>query len=550
MNRLFKQLVEKYNPRVNATIMEGLACEHMKLVEAYIHNVFKSAAKSFPAGFEYCDFERCTPEMEYYEVSKPRNNKRTFDIAQSDIYLLRYQFKFQGIELPKMHIYLPFVRDAGIMYLNGTMYHVTPVLSDKVISPGFDSVFVRLLRDKIIFRRLYHSLVINDVREMNYVIWSQIHRKPHDKKVEKTTKAETCVAHYLFAKYGFTETFKRYAGFVPIIGLDEINEERYPREAYVIVQSSQVKPRSHIGMFYEPCEIRMAIPAEHWTPLMKSLIIGFYYVVDHFPSRFKPEYVDNIDLWRILLGHVIFSGAYGENKLFTEMNEHFDSLDDYVDTIIIQKLKESHYHVNNFYDLLAVISQQFNSLVLDDSATLSMYDKSLEVLYYVLYDITAGIFRVNFGLGKLARNKQLNGKQITIDDVKKTLTNFIKPKAICNLASGKIVIEAVSYSGDHKYFKLTSKITEQESLPGAMRGKSKRFVLDQGKHLDPSMLEAGSILFLPKSNPTPANKINPYVMIDEATGTILRNPEFIEAIGELNRLYKGIYHDNTTARTD
>ncbi len=545
-NRLFKELVELHNPRVNTTIMEGLACKHLKYVEQYIDTVFKSAARSFPEGFEYIGYECCTPEMEYYEASKPRNNKRTFDIAQSDIYLARYQFRFQGVDLPKMHIYLPFVRDAGIMYLNGTMYHVTPVLSDKVISPGFDSMFVRLLRDKIIFRRLYHSIVVNDTREMAYVIWSQIHRKTPDKKVEKTTKAETCLAHYLFAKYGFKETFSKYVGMVPIIGGDEITEERYPREQYVIVQSSQVKPRTFMGLFYEPTDIRLAIPIDDWTPLVKSFVTGFFYVVDHFPSRLKAEYIENINLWRILLGHVIYSGSYGENKLFTNVNEHFVSLDDYVDTIVIEKLRESGYHIKDFYDLLALISQQFNDLVLDNTNALSMYDKSLEVLYYVLYDITAGIFRVNFELGKLAGKKQ-----ITFDDVKGTLSNFIKPKAICNLASGKIVIEAVSYSGDHKYFKLTSKITEQESLPGAMRGKSKRFVLDQSKHFHISMLTCGSILFLPKSNPTPANKINPYVLIDEATGTLLRNPKFTEQLEKLDLLYKGLIHDiHSTPSTD
>lgn len=541
MSRLFQEMIEQHSPKMNTSIMQGLACKHMANVESYIDTVFRSAARSFPEGFEYTPLERCTPDMEYYEVSKARNNKRTFDIAQSDIYLLRYQFKYEGRELPKTHIYLPFVRDAGIMYLNGTMYHITPVLSDKVISPGFDSIFVRLMRDKIIFRRLYHSVVINDVREMNYVIWSQIHRKTPDKKVDKTTKAETCVAHYLFARFGFTETFKQYTGYVPIVGLDEITEDLYPRDKFVIMQSAQVKPKSHMGMFYEPSEVRVAIAIEHYTPLMKSLLIGFFYIVDHFPARVQPDHLDNITVWRILLGHVIFSGAYGENKLFTNVNEHFGSLDDYVDTIVIDKLQESGYKIKNFYDLLALISEQFNDLVLDDSSALSMYGKSLEVLYYVLYDITASIFRVNFALGKLA-----NEKKVTFDDVKETINNFIKPKAICNLTSGKIVTEAVSYSGDHKYFKLTSKITEQESLPGAMRGRSKRFVLDQGKHLDPSMLEAGSILFLPKSNPTPANKINPYIHLDEATGTVLQNPEFVTLLEELNKLYKGMIYDANT----
>lgn len=548
-NRLFEQMIAQNIPKVNTAVMEGLAVEYMKQAEQYIDAVFKSASQSFPEGLKYIGYRRCTPQEEYWEISRARNNKRTFDIARSDIYLIKYYFTYFDEPVPKndkgentgIHIYLPFVRDAGIMFLNGAMYHVTPVLSDKVISPGFDTVFVRLLRDKIIFKRLYHSLVVNDIRETTYVVWSQIHRKTGDKKVESTTKAETCLAHYLFGQYGFSETFQQYTGFVPKVGLQEITEELYPRDRYVIVSSSQVKPKTHIGGFYEPTEIRMAIPVEHWNQATKSLVVGFYYIVDHFPERLKHTYLDNINLWRILLGHIIFSGAYGENKLYTNVSEHFNSLDDYVDTIVIEKLRESGYHVKHFYDLLALISDQFNNLVLDnDNAALSMYGKSLEVLYYVLYDITSGIFKVNFGLGKLASKKSASfDKMLSVDDVRETLLKFLKPRSVLNLASGKIITEAVSYSGDHKYPKLTSKITEQESLPGATRGKSRRHVLGVDKHVDVSMTECGSILFLPKSNPTPANKINPFIVIDIATGTVLPNPKFKETREKVVNQIKG-----------
>jgi hypothetical protein len=232
---------------------------------------------------------------------------------------------------------------------------------------------------------------------------------------------------------------------------------------------------------------------------------------------------------------VIFSGAYGENKLYTQITEHFNSLDDYVDTIVVEKLRECGHDIHDFYDLVALISKDFNTLVLDqNNMAMSMYGKSLEVLYYMLYDVTSGVFKVNFGLGKIA-----NKRPLTFNDVRETLNKFLKPRSVLNLASGKIVTEAVSYSGDHKYFKLTSKITEQESLPGATRGKSKRHVLGVEKRIDISMVEAGSVLFLPKSNPTPANKLNPYVHVDLSTGTIIRNPKFREVLDGVAGKLKG-----------
>lgn len=535
MEPLFARLVEAHTPKVNDHVMRGLATTYMSKAEEYIHKVFTSASKSFPQGLTYVGYERCTPEEEYNEITKVKNNKRIYDLAKSDIYLMKYKFAFQDQLLPDRHVYLPFVGDAGIFSLGGALFHITPVLSDKVISPGFDSIFVRLLRDKIIFKRCYHSLIIDGVRETTHVIWSQIYRKPRDnKKVPITTKALTTVPHYLFAKLGFTETFRRFTGSVPIVGEDEINENTYPKESWVICESSQVKPKTYMGDFYEPTRIRLAIKKDAWNTTTKALVVGLFYVIDHFPARFKPNYLDSQSLWMILLGHIVFSGLYGENKLFTNIQEHFMSLDDYVDTIVIEKLKENDYHVNDFYDLLALILGIFNNLVLDsEHSALSMYGKSLEVLYYVLYDITAGIFKVNFRLSKLASKKKL-----ILKDVVETFNKNMKMGAIFGLSSGKIIAEGVSYSGDHMYPKITSKLTEQESLPGAARGKSKRLVVGEDKHIDVSMVFAGSALFLSKSNPTPTNRVNPYINIDLATGTILPNPKFQEISARTEALLK------------
>lgn len=535
MHHLFARLLEATTPKVNDAVMKGLATLYMQNAEQYIDNVFRSAARSFPKGLVYSGYERCTPEEEFAEVTKVKNNKRIYDLAKSDLYLVKYKFTFNDVPLPDRYVYLPFVGEAGIFSLGGSLFHITPVLSDKVISPGFDSIFVRLLRDKIIFKRCYHSLIIDGVRETTHVIWSQIYRKPRDnKKVPVTTKAMTTIPHYLFAKFGFTETFRRFAGSVPVVGGAEINETNYPRDNWVICESSQVKPKTYIESFYDPTTIRLAVRSDMWTPTMKALVVGFFYVVDHFPSRFKPEYLDSQSNWMILLGHIVFSGLYGENKLFTSIQEHFLSLDDYVDTIVVEKLKENKYEVDDFYDLLALILGIFNNLVLDsEHSSLSMYGKSLEVLYYALYDITAGIFKVNFRLSKLASKKPLIEK-----DVIETFNKNMKPGAVFGLSSGKIISESVSCSGDHMYPKITSRITEQEGLPGAARGKSKRLVVGEDKHIDVSMVEAGSALFLSKSNPTPTNRVNPYVIIDQATGTILPNPKFKEVRDRTEALLK------------
>ena len=47
-------------------------------------------------------------------------------MARSDVYLMKFLFSFNGVELPPRYIYLPFVGEAGTMFLGGSRYLVTP----------------------------------------------------------------------------------------------------------------------------------------------------------------------------------------------------------------------------------------------------------------------------------------------------------------------------------------------------------------------------------------------------------------------------------------
>lgn len=539
MQPLFKRMLDKWTPKANPAVMNGLACIYVSKAEQYIDAVFKSVNRSFPEGLEYVGFERCTPQEEYLETTRPKNNKRTFNLARSDLFLVKYFFKFHGEPLPPRYIFLPYVTDGGIIHLGGALFHITPVLSDKVISPGLDNVFVRLLRDKVIFRRCQHSYVISGIRETIQVVWSAIYRKSKDgKKVPLTTKANTCMVHYLMAKYGFSATFKQYCGFVPVVGEEDINPDSYPPEYWVICESDKNKPKTFVGAFYEPTKIRLAIPVDKWNTFVKSMVGGFFYTVDHFPAHVPAKEVDNIPTWMILLGHITFSGLYGYNTLYSKIEEHFTSLDEYVDTIKIEELAEAGYKVENFYDLLALVVRNFDEWVVHSGQhSIPVYGKTLEVLYYVLFDVTAGIFRANFMLNKLATKKTL-----TMKDVVETFNKRLKTGAIHGLRGGKIVASNVSYSGDHKYPKITSVLSEQETLPGGSRGRKKRKVVTERDRIHVSMLEAGSLLFLPKSNPSPMSRCNPFIKVNLANGVIESTPEFQEVLEKTDKLLKGHAH--------
>lgn len=533
MDPLLHQLMQREIPHVNPDIGNGLAVKHIPMVEKYIDSVMHSAAKGFPEGLEYLGCERCTPLEEFNYVSKKKNGRRSVDVARSDIYLMKYHFKFKGVDLPPRYLYLPYVSDGGTMTISGSRYAVSPVLSDKIISPGLSNIFVRLLRDKLTFERQPYAIIIDNINETSQVIWSMIYHKPQSLKTLKATVKMNCaLMHYLLCKYGFTETFKRYGGATPVIGEREINDTNYPNTDWVICRSTQVKPKGFGKGFYQATEIRVAIRKEEFTPLVKSMITGFFYIVDHFPSRIMPTYVDNTRLWSILLGHILFSGSINEGTLYTDISKHFKSLDEYIDIIIAVKLKEIGYECNDIYHLFAIIIQNFNEWILDANEKVSsLYGKELSILYHVLYDITSAIFNLNFKL------KSASKKEITDKEIISTMNMVLKTGLIFSITRQHVNMSTVSYSGDNKFFKITCIMVPQTSSNRMTAKKTRASISDPAKRLHVSVAEVGGYSNLPKSDPTGHARINPHLKIDDK-GSVLQDPAKIPLLSQVEEMIR------------
>jgi hypothetical protein len=55
------------------------------------------------------------------------------------------------------------------------------------------------------------------------------------------------------------------------------------------------------------------------------------------------------------------------------------------------------------------------------------------------------------------------------------------------------------------------------------------------------MITSGSVLFLGKGDPSPTNRLNPFVKIDSKTGNFLENPELKKVLTDTERALKSFY---------
>lgn len=522
-------------------IANGIAVEHLKGAERYVDQVIRAASRGSPNGIKYLGMQRCTPREEFAVSTRKRGVKRTCDTARSDLYLVKLFFEYKGKPLESRYLYLPFVGDAGTITIGGSRFTITPILSDRVISVGVENIFIRLLRDRLTLERTQHHFMIDDRREAVLVAWSSIyHKNAKQKSLRRTTKAECSLMHYLFCKYGFTDTFLKFGKCKPIVGLAEINKTVYPEDEWVICQSAPGKPRNIIkGTYWEASQIRVAVRKSELTPMVRSMLGGFFYVVDHFPTRVQPQWVEQRRLWMVLMGHVIFSGNVNEGQLYSDVEDHMGSLDEYLDDIIIQKLAEIGTHVNDIYELFAVTIERFNELVRTaQDKVASMYDKELSILYYVLFEISSAAFKLFFKL-KAASKKGRNGsgRELTDKEINNTINLTLRMGSVYGMIKGHGEVTTISVPGDNKATKITSMLVPQSGSNRISNRKDRSMPTDPSRRLHVSVAEIGGYSNLPKSEPSGRARLNPHVKVD-SKGLVLRDPAWVPLLDEIQEMFK------------
>lgn len=530
------QEITNVMPRFNPLIAEGVAVSQMKLLDRYVDHVWRCAAKSFPPGLEYVKMTRCTPEEEFREIAdvsrngvKPKRNGRSkLEIAPSDFYLTMIHLRFEGQDLPPRPLYLPFVGQAGTIRIRGPLYCISPVLADPAFSLAkADGIFIPFTRDKLTIQRQYYQYLANLQIESTYVVWSAIHN--HANNQSKKTGVTSCLSHYLFAKYGLHETFKRFVGTDVVVGMGEVCEENYPMEEWVICESVGLLPRGYQKRVYIPSKIRIAVRREHYTALAVSIIAGFFYVVDHFPDRMRPEYCSDPRFWRTLLGHVIFTDEENEGKLMIGIDAHMQSIDEYVDDLVRETLASVDVMVNDIYEFFIYVMENISSIIIGADPS-SSYGKRLMVLRYVCFDIVKAIFSFTYELRNAGK------KGLSIQSIRQSLGKHLNRDLVLSSLSTKHgEVQNISSPGDSTILKFTSNLvlqTDATGQPQARRGKGN--AKDPSKLLHVSVAEVGSYANLPKSDPTGQNKANPYVLTD-LIGTIIRDEKKRPLLDDVQR---------------
>lgn len=526
-------------PVFNQKVLDGIAFWQLQDPKRWIDACIRTAEQSFPEEVEFVGSKVCSP-MEAYRVMadlKSRIDKSiVVDMASSDVFMVKYQFRAKGVDLITRYMLLPDFKKGNEIRIAGKVFTSMSVLTDPGFSVTSDYVFLRVTRAPMTFERAIHS-VIKDGETLNsYMAHAKLHWRggANDRTRESDSirvgGVVSTLAHYLFCKHGVEETFKRYASTAVLVvhNKDVTDEMREENHVYTTrgVAPRALKLKVDYALYASPLAI--LVPKSAMSPLVEDLIVSMWYILDHFPDLDDPQELFSDYQWKVWLGYVLWGDQLGHPKLVENIESHLKSLDDYVDNQTQQELlEEEGVKIDDLYHLFAFVIGNMNEMINNrEGSVASMYNKRLKSVQYVLKDIVEKIFKCMFDLNSTRRRKY------EIGDYNQSFGRYFTISTIMGLrsTSTKPFMSIVSTPGDNMYYRGTSRLVMQsktgERNPGASSAVN---VNDPANHVHASWMEGGNYAVLPGSFPLGKATLNPTVKLDELY-TITPKPELKEII--------------------
>lgn len=521
MDLRLMQMVTETMPKMNMDILNGLADVQLQQAPQYINDIMRCAAQSFPKGVKYIDGKFCTPLEQFTEISRSGKPMRMFEMTRSDIYLMKYLFSYNGTPLRPAYVFLPFIDEADLLYLKGTQYMLTPVISGKLFNIENGNIYMPTPRAKMGFSSRQVSCILNN-KIVNTTCVSTL--LINMEKTERSVLRPTLV-HYLLAEAGLTNMLRDRFNLATKIGnaeLDNLDDNWYVYRSRQI--PSIVKRYQGDGV-----TIRIAIPKESHTPIIDSIIGSIFYILDNAPDSTRDVAdLDNPMLWVQIMDRFIFKMIGADKRHFEKIEAHMENIKSYIDPITRRILESEGIFCSDIFALMQYICINYQDIQTHyDVGT--MYGKELGTVKHVLSNIVYSIFTAMWKMQKLPEN------MVTIDKLNKIMaTTLSKNTIFSTIGHGELT--PASIATDCKPFGATANIISHNKASATGKSKgSRKSTNNAALLLHASQVEVGTYSWITNSDPTGRSKMNPFLYFSRGNLIAPRN-ELRDKIDNLREL--------------
>lgn len=522
---LFNEIY-KHTPKFNPDVAGNICRPMLDQVEQYITDTFIASQKDYPDSLKFIKLERVDPKTEF---EKGGWTKDEHDITKNTIYMVQLYFEFNGQPLKPFYLYLPYCYKGGIIVIGGATFALNAVAIDTCLSVTQNSLFLHVSKDKISFNSKNWAYLEGEQRVNYDVVISGIYRGG-DKKPKGSTYAghptvnmRPAMVHYLFALYGFSGTFEKYLGIKDVVlGCEDITEEYYPPDEWVICSSIKNRPDKYKSKFYTPASICLAIKKEYLCHEARAIIAAFFYMADYFPEKFRTGDFESPEFYTTILAMINLPYQMDIPTAYRDTVRHLKSLSNYIDNKLKADLKQVHgIVVDDIFDLFANIAFTYRERITCTIEELTtMYNKQLTINKYLLEDIVKSIYNLGYDL-----QSAKNDATFTAEKAERRIDKYIKPLTIVGIKSGHPEVSSVQVPTDNMVVKVVAPIVPQSKIG---KSKASKLTITKDMTLNASIAEVGNITSL-GGDSTGRYRLNMFVNVDK-DGFILRNPDLVEIV--------------------
>lgn len=561
MNKLLLQTLDNNTKRFNHTCISGIAKPVFEDIPAYLEKIFRESINRInpEINFKFLEIRRITPEEELLEDNYTKARGKDPDLAKNDVYLTLFKFEYNK-EIINKYIYLPFANRGNIMTISGTPYVVTPVITDLVISINSNFLFVRLYQDKFNIYNEPKNIAVNVHVTPDKLIKERmiyVSMLSNNKDIMKKN-CKTPYALYLLAKYGIKETLKKYAdieyGKDFWLVYDKNNEIDLDLNEYTVYSTTfndhGLKPKGYDqSNVYLKQNVKVVVANKYVNDIfILNIVLAIIYCLDLTPGPIEKEIADIINTnnlnkeiycWRYLLAKTILKSRLSTEKIMTDVNQHMNELDTYLDTVSKEKLS-SLVKLENYYDFITYIIKTYSESISNsrqyNSDVNNIY---IDLYYYICYDIIIGF---NRAIKSINNRFKKGGTPPKYKEILKILNLELKEKLIFDLIKStkcSLALSGVDYSGDNLYIKLTSNLENQNRGDGVRKGGDEKFPMSI-RTIKGSDVAYGSPLFLTKTTPTGKLRLGLWANFELKTGAIIISDDIKPTIDSLDNTLKGV----------
>lgn len=540
---LFKKAIDKYLPKMNPNIMNGLSREWMESGPSAIDEQITGLMKNTDKSLTYMGYRMLNAEEQH---AKMVNNAGEFDITKNNLTLWSFEFNFNEKPIRNNFvIFLPYMERGDMTYISNTLYHFTPILSTGIITPYPNKIFILMSKDKFFIERYLYTVTVDGVDYPLDIIYSN----GLNRKVGKEKPVKTPILMYALARYGLSKYLELFLPNKKFEIVDLTKELEYDKEKYHLIKSTGKIPEKFKGR-WELHHIGFLIEKDCKKSMM--LATALLLVFDYIPVIAKQlvKLIGNaneVDHWQTAFVKLMFLDTKEDSevgKQSAKLKITLNNYDIYMDEWTKHRLHSVGYFVDTFYAFLVKMSEDYNYLTINNQKYMAdINNRYLDIVYNINYDIKEAINMLFLKLNNNYLNESQNS--LTVSNVEK---HFRPTNAKGSLARGIIkgivggrngaalALEVVNKSNDDLFSGLTGSINLRERGEGTKKATKRKSGKSNVIRVNPTDPFIGSALALRKSYPSPLLILNPFVDIDMCTGKFILTDDKLKTVDVLKSM--------------